>query len=124
MQVKVFTLRFDPRIEGFDDSAMCEFLADKEVLSLRDEFFVREHEPYWGVMATYRVAAAAGQTPVERATSNKKVDYRSLLRNQDWPLFETPQGVAKYRPGCSGRSPRRVGLSRVCHEPDRPFRAR
>jgi len=32
MLVKVFTLRFAPRLEGFDDGASREFIRDKETL--------------------------------------------------------------------------------------------
>lgn len=41
MQVKAFTLRFDPRIGGFDDSALCQFLADvdRDGQSLRSAVF-------------------------------------------------------------------------------------
>ncbi|HPE72263.1 MAG TPA: hypothetical protein PK018_08845 [Candidatus Competibacter sp.] len=34
MHVRVFTLRFDPVTERFDDSAVVGFLADKEVLAI------------------------------------------------------------------------------------------
>jgi hypothetical protein len=42
MLVKVFTLRFDPATESFDDTSVCELLADKRVPSIGDHFFVQD----------------------------------------------------------------------------------
>jgi len=38
MQVRVFTLRYNPTTEAFEDAAVTQFLADKEVCSIRDHF--------------------------------------------------------------------------------------
>jgi len=46
MLVRVFTLKFDPIVGGFDDSGLQEFVRDKEVLSIRDHFFTRDETPY------------------------------------------------------------------------------
>jgi hypothetical protein len=89
--VKVFTLRFDPRIDGFDDGGLREFLRDKETLSIRDSFFVKDESPYWGVMVTYNVASRDGEIGAAHggapAAAAGKDDYRSLLREEDRPLF-------------------------------------
>ncbi len=42
MHVRIFTLRFNPFTEGFDDSAVADFMKDKEVLSINDHFFVKD----------------------------------------------------------------------------------
>ena len=46
MQVRIFTLRFNPVTESFDDSVVAGFLADKDVLSIRDHFFVKDDTSY------------------------------------------------------------------------------
>ena len=46
MQVRIFTLRFNPVTESFDDSVVASFLAEKDVLSIRDYFFVKDDTPY------------------------------------------------------------------------------
>ena len=40
MLARVITLRFDPVLSSFDDGPLRDFLKDKEVLSIRDHFFV------------------------------------------------------------------------------------
>jgi hypothetical protein len=35
MKVRIFTLRFNSMTEGFDDSAVAGFIADKAVLSVK-----------------------------------------------------------------------------------------
>jgi len=107
--VKVFTLRFDPRIEGFDDGALREFMRDKETLSIRDHFFVKDEAPYWGVMVTYNVAARDGEIGAARlvapAVGAGKDDYRSLLREEDWPLFNALRDWRSERAKAEGVPP-------------------
>ena len=51
MQFRIFTLPFDSLIQGFDDSAVLGFIADKEVLSIREYFFTQDDLPYPGKRA-------------------------------------------------------------------------
>jgi hypothetical protein len=46
MKVRIFTLRFNSMTEGFDDSAVSGFTADKEVLSVENHFFFKDGIPY------------------------------------------------------------------------------
>jgi ATP-dependent DNA helicase RecQ len=48
MFVRVITLRFAPVSGIFDDSPLRDFLKDKEVLSIRDHFFIKHEVPYEG----------------------------------------------------------------------------
>jgi hypothetical protein len=57
MQVRIFTLRFNPVTESFDDSVVASFLADKDVLAIRDHFFVKDDTPYLTLVVRYRAAA-------------------------------------------------------------------
>jgi len=85
--VKVFTLRFDPRSEAFDDAGLRQFLSDKEVLEVRDQFFTKDGAPYWGVLVTYNLPMADGEPGARADLRPARTDYRSLLRPEDWPLF-------------------------------------
>ena len=90
MQVRVLTLRFDPRLEGFDDTALRALCRDAEVLSVRDQFFVRDEVPYWSVMVTYNVPPGAGDVPApQRQEGAQRQGYRATLREEDWPLFNS-----------------------------------
>ncbi len=39
MHVRIFTLRFNPATDRFEDGDVNAFLADKDVVSIRDHFF-------------------------------------------------------------------------------------
>lgn len=43
--MKVLTLRFDPRLDGFDAAALAQLCRAAEVLSVRDQFFIRDETP-------------------------------------------------------------------------------
>ena len=89
MQVRIFTLRFNPVTESFDDNAIAGFLADKDVLSIRDHFFVKDHIPYLTVVVRYRVPILP--VPAEAAGPVQKRDesWRDKLTAGDLPLFNT-----------------------------------
>ncbi len=87
MLARVFTLHFDPVVEGFDDVPLRDFLKDKTVLSLRDHFFVRHEIPYLTVVVTYQLSRPdsiplppASRTPQEGA-------WREMISAADLPLF-------------------------------------
>ena len=42
LRVKLLTLRFSDRLEGFDDEPVQEFVRDKDVVEVRDHFFERD----------------------------------------------------------------------------------
>jgi len=46
MQMRIFTLRFNSVTEGFDETAVVEFVKDKEVLSIDNHFFGKDDVPY------------------------------------------------------------------------------
>ena len=46
MKLKVFTLRSSSQHDGFDDSPLQTFIADKEVVEVTDHFFVHENVLY------------------------------------------------------------------------------
>lgn len=54
MRVKLFTLRFSATLGGFDETPLREFTRDKELLSVRDHFFVAEGVPHLSCLLTYQ----------------------------------------------------------------------
>jgi ATP-dependent DNA helicase RecQ len=90
MLAKIFTLRFNPATESFDDTAVTAFLADKEVCSIRDHFFVKDDVPYLTLVVRYRPAAVAPSTPEPRRAGRQRDEsWRQTLAQEDWPLFNT-----------------------------------
>jgi superfamily II DNA helicase RecQ len=92
MRVRVFTLRFDTATERFDDSAVAGFLADKEVLSISDHFFVRQDVPYLTLVVRYRAAAMPARADTARPGPQRDESWRASLSEADWPLFNTLRG--------------------------------
>ena len=87
MLIRIFTLRFDPAIEGFDDEGLRRFIGDKAVRSVREHFFVKDETPYWTFMVMYDVKPASGELTPEKGGRKEKPDYRSILKEEHWPLF-------------------------------------
>jgi hypothetical protein len=90
MLVRVFTLGLDPLSERFDDEPVRAFLADKDVISIHDHFFVKEGAPYLALVVCYRMAglpaSAAAVAPGQR---QRDESWRDALDKADWPLFNS-----------------------------------
>ena len=55
MNVRVFTLSFSSVLGGFDDGEVREFVKDKEVLAVRDHFFLKDESPHLVLVVTYNM---------------------------------------------------------------------
>jgi superfamily II DNA helicase RecQ len=87
MRLKVFTLRYSPASEGFDDHVLSAFLADKEALSVHEHFFVHEQVPTWALLVSYRELTRPGDRERERARE-QTVDHRAELGPDEQRLFD------------------------------------
>jgi len=91
MRFQLFTLAFDPITERFNDEAVQDFLADKEVESISDHFFVRGAMPYLTLVVCYRPQGPTPSAPVPEPKGGRQRDesWRDALGKDDWPLFNT-----------------------------------
>ncbi len=89
MLARVITLRFNPVRSSFDDGPLRDFLKDKEVLSIRDHFFVKHEVPYLAVLVTYYPHSP--ETPASPAPAQKPAEpsWRDLVTAEALPLFNT-----------------------------------
>ena len=46
MLTRVFTLAFEPMTRRFNDDPVRDFIADKNIASIRDHFFLKDDPPY------------------------------------------------------------------------------
>jgi len=83
------TLRFDPVLDGFDDGPLRDFLKDKEVLSLREHFFVKNEVPYLVVLATYTPHRPEAPRPEAASREQRDMAWRSLVTEAELPLYNT-----------------------------------
>ncbi len=89
MLARVFTLRFDSVLEGFDDRPLRDFLKDKEVVSLREHFFTKNEIPYLAVFITYQLQPVAAQAVVPESRNQREASWRELVSEAEVPLFNT-----------------------------------
>ncbi len=87
MLLKIITLRFSPTLERFDDTELMDFIKDKEVLSARNHFFIKNDNAYLAVVIHYlenhNASRAAGK-PIKKDES-----WREIIKEEDLPLFNT-----------------------------------
>lgn len=91
MQLRVFTLGFDPVTQRFDDTPVRDFLADKVVDAISDHFFQHEGRPYLALVVRYRVGSQplppATDAPPAKGKSQRDESWRETLEKADWPVF-------------------------------------
>ncbi|KPA19074.1 HRDC domain-containing protein [Candidatus Magnetomorum sp. HK-1] len=55
MQVKIITLPFDPTGNVFEDDTINKFTMNKQIISMKSQFFYHNDLPYWSVYIVYNV---------------------------------------------------------------------
>jgi len=92
MRVKLITFRYSATIGGFDDSALSEFIRDKEVLSFREHFYSVNDVPHLTCVVSYQdpVISPRDLDPAQLR------EARDLLQARKQPLPFPPE--AKLEP--------------------------
>ena len=86
MLIKVISIAFDSVLGAFDDSPLREFLKDKEVISIRDHFFIRNEVPY--LTAVIRYFPFRQEADPAMAPQGKRDEaWRELITESDTGLF-------------------------------------
>jgi superfamily II DNA helicase RecQ len=121
MQVLVFTLRFNPATKAFEDSAVTQFLADQEVCSIHDHFFVKDDTPYLTLVVYYRTRPAPPPSPDAQGEGRRRDEsWRELLAKEDWPLFNTLRDWRAERAKADGVPPYVIANNRQLAEVVKP----
>ncbi|MBL8695350.1 MAG: HRDC domain-containing protein [Planctomycetes bacterium] len=98
MRVHLLTLRFSPSIGGFDDRPLTDFVRDKELLSIREHFFLVHEVPHLACVLTYQappvptrpaIAPPRSPLPVSRPAPAPPREERFDIAPEDLALFET-----------------------------------
>ena len=86
---RVLTLRFEQRLEAFDDQPLREFLAQREVLAVREHFFQCNHVPYMAVMVTYALEPSSPHSPPRDAAQGRRGTDRGVqVAEAGIPLYD------------------------------------
>ena len=78
---------FSPRLGGFDDEPLREFITDKRVHSVESWHFTYEGTPYWSVLISYSVCEDAVLEDSRRPAKARTDRWRQQLKDSDWPMF-------------------------------------
>ena len=89
MKVRILTLGFDPELGRFDDQSVREFLADKELVKLREHFFVHRGRPHLTLVLTYRAGNGSPPPRAAAVSHTRRETWRELLKPADMALFNT-----------------------------------
>ena len=84
MGLRVFNLRFEASLGGFDDKEVQTFLLNKEVISVHEHFFVHNEIPWLVLVARYD----ENQRDKAVETIKPREEWRENMEKQDEPLFD------------------------------------
>ena len=119
MKIKVFTIKFNPDNIDFNDDEVQEFIKDKEVLSVSDNFFFHEKQPYLMLIITFREVEndfGRKRYPVDK----KKIkDWRTIFDDQEKTVYDA---LKKWREKQAKQDP--VPLYIICMNQQMAFMAR
>ena len=88
-RVKIFTLRFNLTLGEFDDTDVQRFLADKQLIEVRDHFFVHQGLPCLAMILLYNSAVETLKEQVlsEKSKQQERFDPKEVLSEDDWTLY-------------------------------------
>jgi ATP-dependent DNA helicase RecQ len=86
--LKIFTLRFEDKVQGFNDEIIFNFLCDKEVISWKSYFFERRNDKFWTIMLEYKPCDSQSASIPGKTREKRDQTYKDLLSENDWPLFK------------------------------------
>lgn len=106
--MKIVTLRFEDRLEGFDHFYLSNFLTDKEITAWKGEFFQRNNRQYWTILMEYhlknekykkneKIGKNGTSKKKGRKRKRKSQGYKALLSERDQPLFNSLRQWRKER---------------------------
>ncbi len=87
MLIRVFTLRFDDQSGGFNDEVVRDFVKDKQVVSMKDHFFLRMDVPHLAIVVQYTMMQPETVVATGDVKKKRSADWRKLLDDSDYPLF-------------------------------------
>jgi len=89
MLARVITLHFNAVLGGFDDTPLREFLTDKDVLAIREHFFIRHDVPYLAMIVTYTLPHLTSPAAPAAPAHQPEPSWRALVTPEEVPLFNT-----------------------------------
>ena len=85
--LKVFTIKYEDKLESFNDALLANFLADKEVIRWNSHFFARKNDYFWTVIVEYKMICTSSPAIPGKIETKRDERYKEILTENDWPLF-------------------------------------
>jgi hypothetical protein len=79
-------LKFNDKIEAFNDEIVCNFLCNKEVISWKSYFFERRNDNFWTIVVEYKHTASQPEALPGKTREKRDETYKDPLAENDWPL--------------------------------------
>jgi len=103
MRVKLLTFRYSAMLGGFDDTALTDFIRDKEVIAFREHFHCVNEVPHLSCVVHYQDIEGFGPGKAERYGKGL---LKALLGRRSW---ESAWPSASLQPALMPPSSRRHG---------------
>ncbi len=81
MPIRLFTIPFDPKQELFQDEELRAFLLNKQIKTLRPEFFQTNGKAYWSIFAEYENVFS---TDIEKSDGLNEPQKLLFQRLREW----------------------------------------
>ena len=86
MKLRIFTLRFSDSLNGFDDQVIQDFQVGREVVEVKDHFFIHEKMPILTVLISYRDIEADEKRKTD--SPSRRVDPRGELDAMEREIYD------------------------------------
>lgn len=109
----MFTLRYDEMQGGFDETQLLSFTKDKTILSVSDHFYIHEGVPRLTLVVTFNLGLLPILAPnLEKPKKARDDSWRKMLRQEDYPMFDTLREWRAERAKADGVPPYVVCLNK------------
>ena len=93
MLLKIFTLEFSPAEGTFNDSVVTEFLKDKTLISVKENFLEKNGKSFLTVVVTYSLKEAVRPEIVKPSGPASKVTHwKELITEENQAIFANLRG--------------------------------
>lgn len=104
LRIKLFTLKYDISLGAFDDSGIRRFLANKQLISVKEYYFEFDGYPHIAILLEYSSEASEGPANRETSKNQKRSnwDMSDELDKSDKLLYESLKEWRKERATADG----------------------
>jgi len=84
MHLKIFTLAFDERIQGFDDEVVNKFCANKKIIEIKTQYFNHAERIYWSINVIYTTTLDKEEKEKKGIVVLTEIEQKLLTLLKEW----------------------------------------